>query len=398
VTTLKDGLGEIAEQAKLYHVLDRAVEVAARRRAMARIGPVAAAVVMLAGVGLSAGALVDRGQPPAGPAPRVLAWLPAEVPRPDVPAPPLPADQPVGAGAFVYGSYVPGAEPPVLVTEDGDRYRLAERLTEANGVGRQSPALSPDGRWLYQRQGEEVVLRDLTGAAVHRLNPDFWPTAWSTDSRWLLLGGSGTHGNEAIRIEVESGRSVPVHTGPISGSPAVAVLPSGEVVLRQLATVAGVEALYLRVVDPASGAERRRIEVPLAAYLGPGEELAPAALFSPDGTAVVVQTRWVTRRLDGESTIDREGDLLILDIAARTARKIQVPFEPVVHATPQASPSADVAQGGRQSTVASWLPDGILLRTEVGRESVAEVADPVTHEIRVALRLGGSQLVAIRGG
>jgi hypothetical protein len=179
-------LDEVADQANLYDVTDRAVAVARRRRRLQRALPVATAAVVLSIV--AATAWVPRQHSGPAPAAPALAWLPAKITMPSQ-APPLPPT-PVGRGALIYypkPAAVVHAASALLVTTTGRQYQLpADRKVDPYIVlGTKS--LSPDGRWLVYFDGPMAYLRDLTGTARRALSLLPREVAWSADGHWLAV-------------------------------------------------------------------------------------------------------------------------------------------------------------------------------------------------------------------
>ena len=218
----------------------------------------------------AAGCAPAPGSPGASAATPAGSAVPGLVPLdPAAAAPELPTDAPVGRAAFAYAL----GDRARLVTVDGRQYALA-----ANALAGGATQLSPDGRWLLRRDR----LRDLTGTAERTL-PRGFPRAWSPTGRWLLVdAGAGQ-----LTVETATGRTVLVRTHGIG------VLDDGTVVVGEGGgegdDVGDPKVVRLRLVDAASGAERRSVTVDTRAVL-PGEEDAVKgrlgvirAWFGPDG-------------------------------------------------------------------------------------------------------------------
>lgn len=171
--------------------------------------------------------------------------------------PALPTDHPVGRVAFAYGV----GNQAWLVTQDDQRYAL-----KADALAGRQTSISPDGRWLLH----DGRLRDLTSTADRPL-PSAPLVTWSPNGDWLLLDGPGH------QVLVNTG------TGQTTNVPAfgLAVLDDGAVLVGE-GGGEGVDpgdtkVVLLRVVDPATGAQRRHVTIDTRAVL-PGEEAVKGRL------------------------------------------------------------------------------------------------------------------------
>lgn len=185
--SLRTLLDDLADEAKPYDVVDRAVRGARRRRQWQRLAPVAA--VLVVGLVATAGwASLRDGQEeaPAGPGPsQVVGWLPASITVPRKAPPPLPTRHGTGPAAAVYhqgnrAMTLSGDTGWYLVTPDGVQYSIDLKY--------QVLGLSPDGRWLAMSTGNRTLLRDLTGTQVRTVADSATETAfWSRNGRYLAL-------------------------------------------------------------------------------------------------------------------------------------------------------------------------------------------------------------------
>ena len=240
-------LDELARDVPNYADADRALGAAraVRRR---RAGVAAAVLTVLAMVAAGA-AWWPRPGPPDGVGPEHT-----ESPTPVFPSQPALPEGAVGAAALVYRPRCAGPCFGVVVRlADGKEYSL--RHGDFN-----VPSLSPDGRWLVaQFEFGSYQFRDLKGAGPLQraqgepLSPARWqPSAWSPDSRWLLMWGPHSDGgSEFARIDLVD-RSVVTYRAP-AGWTAAGVLPSGELLVAPSTWQA---PLTLRRVDPVTGKEQ----------------------------------------------------------------------------------------------------------------------------------------------
>jgi hypothetical protein len=208
MTALRELLDDLADEAKLYDVTDRAMAVARRRRQLQRMVPVAVA----AGVLLATGAAVALPRHHARPTPATsaagsgLAWLPARINA--VADPPVLPSGAVGRGALLYDRYNAAAKrrDMVLVTTTGHQYRLPE--AGGSFVPELKSPLSPDGRWLVYTNLRTAYLRDLTGTKLLTL-PAGGGIVWSPDGHWLAVEGAAGNAPQAphavTRVDLRTG-------------------------------------------------------------------------------------------------------------------------------------------------------------------------------------------------
>jgi len=266
---VREILDELARDVPDYTDPERALAAARRtrhRRTGTAVGAVAAVAALIVGV------LVWPTPPDAHP-PRPAA-SPAVIEVQDLP------DGPLGRARVIYRPRCDPCFGIVVVLADGTEYRV-------HGGDWNVPSLSPDGRWLLTTSDHPRLyqLRDLTaeGSGSRPLPYDFHPSewnpmTWSPDSRWLVMWGLHRDGtaDEYARVDLRN-RSVVTYRPP-TGTDAIAVLPSGELVV---ASDAWEPPVTLRVVDPATGAER-----PLSPFATEGrlrnDPTLPAAV-STDG-------------------------------------------------------------------------------------------------------------------
>ncbi|MFY1688946.1 TolB family protein [Plantactinospora sp. WMMB782] len=384
---LRDMLGEVAEQAKVYDVTGRAVRVARRRRLAVRLAPMAAAAAVVA---FGAVAVVGlRPDPPVGQLAAVtptVDWLPSRL---DLPAPePLPATGPVGRGVLVYEGG-PDELAPVLLTEDGRQHRLAEptwspvpSYTPTVLVSHTRPTLSPDGRWLGERRDGRYVVRDLTGTTRHQLADGLSPIVWSPESRWLLLGNRDDNA-PPVRFDVTSGEQRPVPGVDRERWSPVAVLPDGEVVLLGgLAEPTRRTSVELRLVDPVGGAEPTRIQLDLRRHLRQLESVgSEQPMLSPDGRSLLFSVVEVADPRQGMPGLDHGGDLMRVDLTSNAVRRIELPYSDRPGPA-KAGPSPAAARDWWTEPV-GYLPEGVLLRlrTADGAGDELQVLDPGTGAV-----------------
>ncbi|GIG89107.1 hypothetical protein Pen02_40430 [Plantactinospora endophytica] len=385
-------LGEVAEQAKVYDVTGRAVRVARRRRQVVRFAPVAAAMAVVA---FGAVAVVGlRPDPPVGstaaPVP-VVDWLPGRLDLPVSGPDPLPAAGATGRGVLVYADTRPGAAPPVLLTENGRQYRLAEPVTSAQGFSHTRPTLSPDGRWLGEQRDGRYVVRDLTGDVRHEFADGTSPVAWSPQSRWLLLTDNFDEDAPPVRLDVRSGQRLPVPGVDRELWQAVAVLPSGEAVLSRIPSEPVRRTdVEIRLVDPASDAAPTPIRVDLRPYLRLTESVGTEMpRLSPDGRALLFDVVHVLDPSRGMPGLDHGGDLFEVDLTGGEVRRVPLPYSDRP-GPPLPSPSPMAARNWWTEPL-GYLPEGVLLRlrTADGRGDALQVIDPATGAVGTVTELPG---------
>ncbi|MGH3747365.1 MAG: hypothetical protein ACRDT8_08225 [Micromonosporaceae bacterium] len=172
--------------------------------------PVSAAAAVAVAVGLSAFALRQAPAPPsAGPVP----WLPKVIEAPEEPPPPIPADRGVGRGSAIYqvceDSHRPATCRDYLLTEDRRHYEIPGSYDKFNNHDEDS-TLSPDGRWLGVTRKGKYHLRDLTTGRTRTYHGDgIVGMAWSSNSRWLVVGpaGVGPEPEPVWRVDTRTGRA-----------------------------------------------------------------------------------------------------------------------------------------------------------------------------------------------
>jgi hypothetical protein len=256
MTMLKDMLVDAADDARVYDVTDQAVRVVRRRRAMARLVPVAAALLVVGGlVGVTRPFSGDGGgqEPSAS-----VAGLPQRL-APEKSPPALPEDRGVGPAELAFGS----GDQVVLLAADGRQYRV--NALSVHGI-------SPDGRWLLtlQRSQGTWVLRDLTGTGRQEFEGDTtFSATWSPDSQRLVVQTSRRSG-ATYMVDLTTGARSTVPLDPARAGRVCAVRNSGQLVLCSSEEVpfAG-----LRLADGTTGAVVREVTV-AALGLGPTESVA----------------------------------------------------------------------------------------------------------------------------
>ncbi|MBE1486136.1 TolB family protein [Plantactinospora soyae] len=389
---LRNGLDELAEQAKVYDVTGRALQVARRRRRAARLAPVAAATAVVL-VGLVAVAGLRPG--PSGDldvaAPPRIDWLPERLELPATDPEPLPASGKVGQGVLIYGTTAPGARPLVLLTADGRQHRLADGVTSKDGVSYTRPGLSPDGRWLGEQRAGRYVVRDLLGTARFELTDGHAPVAWSPDSRWLLLTDNLNETAPPIRLDLSSGAQQPVPVGDRQRWRAEAVLPGGDVLVNQTwLDNTRQRNLDARVVDPVTGLDRSRIQVDLNPYLGAKESRTydPPRL-APDGRTVWLGVVHAERPEDGMPGLDMGGDLLLVDLTAGGIRRANLP-RPTITTKTGPGPTPPPTGTGRMEPI-GYLPEGVLLRTTDERGDALRIMDLASGATTLVTELTAAQ-------
>jgi hypothetical protein len=279
MSTLKELLTQVADEARLYDGTDRAVRALRRRRAAVRFAPVAAALVVATGVAATTLA-VGRGTE-SGPS-TVAAGLPARLSPANSP-PDLPTDRGVGTATlgYVLRAHRDNADEFRLVTSDGRQYAVP-RADWLVGI-------SPDGRWLlWSEPSRRVVMRDLTGTGRYEFGPDtangFVVAAWSPDSRRLALqilhnAASDVEDRVTLMVDLDpvAQRTVPLDRG----HSVCAVRNSGDMILCPPGDAPWTK---LRLVDSVTGRISREVDLD-----GIGPAFGRIAL-RPDDTTVVIPT------------------------------------------------------------------------------------------------------------
>ncbi len=216
---------------------------------------------------------------------------------PPAPAVALPADEPVGLGAFVYQRSVQGCcSTAFLVLPDGRQFSLdVDGLWQPEAIF--AVTLSPDGRWLGVDAPDGYAVRDLTGTTTRRVGgigyPGFEATAWSPNSRWLLLTAR-SGGPESRVVDVTTGAvAAPPRT---TFGPLVGVLGSGDLV-RQAACPSCSKPptkLDLRIFHATTGVELGTRSIDVSRLLPPGEEVHYVASLRATATEMLVLTEPVS--------------------------------------------------------------------------------------------------------
>lgn len=310
MTDLKELLGDVAEQARVYDVSRPVVRVARRRQRMQWIAPVAAA----AAVALAAAAgwaVWPNGGAPKPAATRTappdlvtnLDWLPAQVREPTELPPVLPTDKAVGPASVAYASCAANGCYGYLVLPDGTQYRLAEARQQKDKV--LSVSLSPDGRWLAQVVPGAVVMRDLAGTKTHRVPGYINVFEWSPDSRWVQLmprdsTQHGSHLDPTHTIGVFDLRNSKLITAEVPVFAPGPLLNTGELVFGDRPRNGDVPAparVRVLALDPRSGKTRTLLDVDIADSLREGELVSSFDVdLTQDGSGVMTRTvEWLER-------------------------------------------------------------------------------------------------------
>jgi hypothetical protein len=382
MTALKDVLTQVADEARLYDGTERAVRALRRRRAAVRLAPVAAALLVVAGVAASTLALGRDSE--SGPT-STAGGLPTLL-SPARSAPDLPADRAVGPAslAYVRRAHIEDSGELRLVTTDGRHFVLpgAERL-----VG-----ISPDGRWvLWAMANRRVVLRDLTGTQRHEFGPNSADGAvvatWSPDSKRLVLVILHRPASDAndrlivmINLDPLAQRTVPLD----ADDRVCAVRNSGELVLCPPADSWWTK---LRLADGVTGRVTRTIELE---RIGP---LSGRFVLRPDDATMVVPARdgndpWPSLAPNRLVAID-------LDTGRVTAR-YPLPELAPVYSRKEADGSVTYGEQDRRALGGAPV-DGVLLvhispRADdpmSGRVVAIEMVAPDTGELTVVTRVSG---------
>jgi hypothetical protein len=248
MSTMSELLAEVADEARNYDATDHAVRAMRRQRRFRRIAPMAVAVVVLLGLGVTAAIFrtTDGESLPTGPS--IVDGLPRSLGA--GPTQPFPEDRAVGPAALVYRS-LPSLD-GVLVTTDGARYRLPD----------QAIGLSPDGRWLVTLRGGQALVRDLTGTTTWTLTSE--PKApyrlvWAKDGTRLA-----EHGDEepATVLDLATGAVHQVSVGSSPQARLCGLQDTGALVVCARAETGTV--LELSTVDSVTGEQlsHRSVDVP----------------------------------------------------------------------------------------------------------------------------------------
>jgi hypothetical protein len=273
MTSLKDMLVEAADDARVYDMTDRAVRVVKRRRTMTRLVPVAAALLVVAGlVGIGRPFSGDGGgqQPSAA-----VDGLPQRL-IPEKSPPMLPEDRGVGPARLAFSA----AGRSVLLTEDDRQYRV-----DGLSVG----GLSPDGRWmLVVRSDGGWVLRELTGTRRQEFTGGDTSASWrwSRDGGRLVMQLSSRTGVTHV-VDLSTAARTTLTLDPARSGRVCAVRNSGELVL-----CASDESPFsgIRLADGRTGQVTREISVAdlgLAPNEGMAQGLGMPMLDVDDHTLLV---------------------------------------------------------------------------------------------------------------
>jgi hypothetical protein len=208
-------------------------------------------------------------------------------------------------GTTAYFSVSSGPGPDVLY-----RVRLDGTPAEQIGSGSQ-PAVSPDGHRLAYLERHTVVVQDLATGAVTRYPSDDdlmiepWVLAWAADSRHLVFAAQDTESFATLRV---LDTSTP---GTLAGSRRLAVGTDGELWLTGVRVSDGLVGAIVApllpesdvaepgrvfvLLDPVTGAEKGRLDLPFAAAQAAYDATGLHQLFlDQDGT--------VHRHSDGRFT------------------------------------------------------------------------------------------------
>jgi hypothetical protein len=403
MSALRDLLSEVAAEAGPYDVTDRAVRTVRRRRRLAVIAPVAAALLVAAGT-VAALPLRPDGEGEALVWSSEVSWLPTRL-VPVASPPPLPTDRGVAPAAIVYA--VRNVQfPGTLLTADGRHYRMP-----GDGVR----AISPDGRWVVFRRGATLALRDLTGTAVRDLGVDHRGTvgAWSPDSRWLALRtyAEGDPTRLTTVVDMESGETLRAVPDPDMETSLCGLRVTGDL----LTCTADKEStrFVVREVDPRTGDQTRRVTVDPAAAMTESERKADwaspmvvpgaYAMLRPDGRTLLMRT---TDYVAGRG-LTRVGDVLAIDLdrPEATPRRYELPTSTLGkeqrvdggYRYGGADQHLCVAAGDEGMLVIHYVPrPGAPMDREVVAE--LELLDPDTGRLsRVARVVGRVYEVIVRG-
>jgi hypothetical protein len=388
VTELRTAMTELAEQSKAYDVVLPAIQVARRRRRLARVGgtvALGAALIGLVAVTLPRGA--ETVSPP-GQRPSVNG-LPEQLVLPERTPPRLPDDRPVGPGVLVSVPNSFGGERPVLLTERGEFYQLAVAATRADGQTATPATLSPDGRWLGEPTDYRYRLRDLTSTTVYTLPSGTNPRSWSPDGRWLLIEVAGGQG-DVQRMDLTDGTTVPVGGLGADWWPA-GVLDTGEIVAVRLPErVLLTRTIEAKRINPVTGAESGHLRRDVTAQLEPGYGLlVTGTTIAPDGTTFAVpELRW-----EDTSAVGPTRAVFVIGPTADDVRRYSLPTPP------EPAPATQTPGGIRhapESDLVGFLPEGLLLATTGRETNTLDLLDRDTGTIRVVTRLPGATSIIVR--
>jgi hypothetical protein len=374
---LSELLTDIAAEAKTYGGTEKAVRVLRRRRKVRRLAPLAAVLVVLAGLGLTYIYPLTNIQPkPRTVVPQEsiatgsVPWLPTELTAPSTPPPPLPTDRGVGAGSLIYRANstvhvtpAPTSSIPanILVTTSGAQYRLP---AGTRPYGTQA-SLSPDGTQLLLADHDgTLTVRDLTGFAALEVgtlpapgDDHRFQAFWSGDSSRLAF----PQGSKIIVVTVATGHQTVLHLPAGKNTELCGVRASGEVLVCSQDTVPFQAGVF--VLDGQTSAITTQRVVNLKSQLTAAEQQGDQTAASiyhtvfplADGNSFLV-------RLNPYDSVDRVtngGDLLLVDIATGNIRRLPLPEQKIGDHRPQSGGIAFAAIDSRE--VSSALADGVYL-------------------------------------
>jgi hypothetical protein len=367
---LSELLADIAAEAKTYGGAEKAVRVLRRRRQLRRLAPLAAALVVLAGLALT---YIHPKPHAVGPPTPVItgsvSWLPTQL-KPASETPPLPTDRGVGAGSVIYKANetvhvtpAPTSSIPrsVLVTTSGAQYRLPDGPDPYSFMG----SLSPDGtRLLYAQPDGHITMRDLTGFVTLDVgtlpDPGEWwrfKAYWSGDGSRLAV----PQGSAIVVVTVATGRRTIVHPPADEKTRLCGVRSSGDVLVCSDDPVPMQAGVF--VLDGQTSTVKTQRVVNLKNQLTEaeqkGDQINPSVYvtvsFLTDGNSFLVQLV----KYDNTWHVTFGGDLMLVDIATGNVRRLPLPEMKVGDTRPQSGGTAFAITDAWGVT--SALPDGVYL-------------------------------------
>ena len=251
---LRVELDRLAQDVQEYPEVER-VLAAARRRKVARLAAASGLATVLALAVLVAPAWLADGRP-GRPIPLTSGSSAPEVRQVLLPATAagIPADRPVGIGAFIYAS---GGK-AYLVTTGGDQYAVPHDDVQSGVV-----SLSPDGRWLFSKG----TLRDLSGTAIRQIDAFWFVRAWSPDGRRLLTESGGSQ----HVVDTATGHHVSVDASALAVLNDGSVLASGD---GAGTAVVNPRRAVLQVLDGVTGTLLRQIAIDASGMLSEKSAIA----------------------------------------------------------------------------------------------------------------------------
>jgi hypothetical protein len=399
MNTLKDLLDDVAEQAKLYDSMDRALAVARRRRRVARVAPLALAAALA--IGLAAVWLPLHRSGVDGDGAATVSWLPDRITVPKKAPPPLPTDHGVAPGSVVYQA----GDKTVLVTEDGRQYGLPRAWT---GYVR---GVSPDGRWLAIETGDKVLLRDLSGTGQIEVAGGGAGFAaqdsWSPDGRWFAVWSAKIASNtmdpdvdpRITTVDLDSRKQ---QTVPISGNVRLTgVLDSGDVALADRVSpfqVTTSTSIRLSIFNPQTRQVRHRYQIDFTPWLSAKERQVRPFIFPEvepllaDGRTLLLRPVVPVTGTYGASATD---DVLAVDLATGTlTRRYYLPDPRGTSSTKDTTVISGLLLG-------AVLPEGVLyVHEHFGGNMSLELLDLSTGRLQVVSTMSQdvTYIAAIRGG